>query len=48
MKTITSYIENKLGLIVNVEKSKVARPNQIKYLGLAFITRKVHGDQNHI
>lgn len=26
MQTITSYIKSKLGLIVNVEKSKVARP----------------------
>lgn len=40
MKTITSYIENKLGLIVNVEKSKVARPNKIKYLGFGFYNRK--------
>lgn len=40
MKTITSYIENKLGLIVNAEKSKVARPNQIKYLGFGFYNKK--------
>ena len=40
MKTITSYIENKLGLIVNVEKSKVAKPNQIKYLGFGFYNKK--------
>ena len=40
MKTITNYIENKLGLIVNVEKSKVARPNQIKYLGFGFYNKK--------
>ena len=40
MKTITSYIENKLGLIVNVEKSKVARPNKIKYLGFGFYNNK--------
>ena len=39
-KTITSYIENKLGLIVNVEKSKIARPNQIKYLGFVFYNKK--------
>lgn len=36
MKSITSYIENKLGLKVNMEKSKVSRPNQIKYLGFGF------------
>ena len=40
MRTITSYIENKLGLIVNVEKSKVARPNEIKYLGFGFYNKK--------
>lgn len=40
MQTITSYIENKLGLIVNVEKSKVARPNEIKYLGFGFYNKK--------
>ena len=36
MGTITKFIEKKLGLKVNVEKSKVARPNQIKYLGFGF------------
>ena len=40
MSSIKSYIENKLGLIVNVEKSKVARPNQIKYLGFGFYKTK--------
>ena len=36
METITRFIEKKLGLKVNVTKSKVARPNQIKYLGFGF------------
>ena len=36
MESITRFIEKKLGLKVNVEKSKVARPNQIKYLGYGF------------
>ena len=40
MKTITNQIENKLGLIVNVEKSKIARPNKIKYLGFRFYNQK--------
>lgn len=40
MQTITRYIENKLGLIVNVEKSKVARPRDIKYLGFGFYNKK--------
>ena len=36
MQTVTSYIEKKLGLKVNLEKSKVARPRDIKYLGFGF------------
>ena len=40
MKSITKFIEKKLGLKVNIEKSKVARPNQIKYLGFGFYYAK--------
>jgi len=40
MESITKFIERKLGLKVNVEKSKVARPNQIKYLGYGFYYTK--------
>lgn len=40
METITRFIEKKLGLKVNVTKSKVARPNQIKYLGFGFYVTK--------
>ena len=36
MESITTFITRKLGLVVNIEKSKVARPNQIKYLGFGF------------
>lgn len=36
MKSITKFIEKKLGLKINAEKSKIARPNQIKYLGFGF------------
>lgn len=36
MESITTFITKKLGLKVNVEKSKIARPNQIKYLGFRF------------
>ncbi len=36
MESITTFITKKLGLKVNVEKSKVARLNQIKYLGFGF------------
>lgn len=40
MESITRFIEKKLGLKVNVEKSKVARPNEIKYLGYGFYYTK--------
>ena len=36
MKSITRYIEEKLGLKVNVSKSKVDKPKGIKYLGFGF------------
>ena len=36
MKSITRYIEEKLGLKVNAEKSKVDKPKGIKYLGFGF------------
>ena len=40
MESITKFIEKKLGLKVNAEKSKVARPNEIKYLGFSFYYTK--------
>lgn len=40
MESITKFIEKKLGLKVNTEKSKVARPNGIKYLGFGFYYTK--------
>lgn len=36
LKSITKFIEKKLGLKVNAEKSKVTRPTQTKYLGFSF------------
>ena len=36
MYSITRFIENKLGLKVNAEKSKITRPNKIKYLGFGY------------
>lgn len=36
MKSIIRFIEEKLGLTVNVEKSKVDKPKGIKYLGFGF------------
>lgn len=36
LETVTKFIEKKLGLKVNAEKSKVTRPTQTKYLGFSF------------
>ena len=36
MKTIVRFIEEKLGLKVNAEKSKVARPKDLKFLGFGY------------
>ena len=36
MKSVTRFIEDKLGLKVNAEKSKVDKPKGIKYLGFGF------------
>ena len=51
MESITTFITKKLGLIVNVEKSKIARPNEIKYLGFGFyknINQNVWRPKPHI
>ncbi len=37
MRSITKWIERKLGLKVNVTKSKVVKPTKFKYLGFGFI-----------
>ena len=36
LESVTKFIEKKLGLKVNAEKSKVTRPTQTKYLGFSF------------
>src|SRR5699024_5322483 len=36
MKSVTHFIEKKLGLIVNAEKSRISRPGNIKFLGFGF------------
>jgi group II intron reverse transcriptase/maturase len=40
MKSITDFIERKLGLKVNAEKSRVGRPNEIKFLGFGYFCGK--------
>src|SRR5690625_960104 len=36
MKSVTHFIEKKLGLIVNAEKSRISRPGNIKFIGFGF------------
>ena len=36
MANVSKFIEKKLGLKVNMTKSKVTKPNDIKYLGFGF------------
>lgn len=36
LTSITKFIEKKLGLIVNVEKSRISRPNKTTFLGFGF------------
>ena len=40
MKSITDFIQRKLGLIVNATKSKVGRPTDIKFLGFGYFHDK--------
>lgn len=44
MQSVTSWIERKLGLKVNANKSKTTRPNNLKYLGFGF-WKDVRADQ---
>ena len=37
MNTITKWIERKLGLKVNAEKTKTTKPTKLKYLGFGFV-----------
>src|SRR5699024_6013968 len=36
MKSVTNFIEKKLGLIVNADKSRISRPRDTKFLGFGF------------
>ena len=43
MKNVSIFIESKLGLKVNMTKSKLSKPNDIKYLGFGFFMDKNDG-----
>lgn len=43
MKNVSIFIESKLGLKVNMTKSKVSKPNDVKYLGFGFFMDKNDG-----
>jgi hypothetical protein len=36
MESVVRFIEKKLGLIVNMEKSKISRPKDLKFLGFGY------------
>ncbi|WP_110929660.1 group II intron reverse transcriptase/maturase [Bacillus massiliglaciei] len=36
INSVVKFIEEKLGLIVNVEKSKISRPKELKFLGFGY------------
>ena len=36
MRTVTDWIERKLGLKVNMTKTHITRPQKVKYLGFGF------------
>ena len=40
MSSITDFIETKLKLVVNKEKSSVGRPWKLKFLGYSFLPNK--------
>lgn len=46
MASITRYLEQKLKLKVNQEKSKVAHTNEITFLGFAFSGAKIRWSDN--
>lgn len=48
MKSITHFIEKKLGLKVNVTKTKICKPNDLKYLGFGFYRGKEWNSIPHI
>jgi len=40
LKSITTFIEKKLGLIVNATKTKITRPSNTKFLGFSYVKMK--------
>lgn len=48
MESIVDFIERKLGLKVNVTKSKVCRPNGLKYLGYGFYRKDKWRPKPHL
>ena len=48
MESITHFIEKKLGLKVNVTKTKICKPNDLKYLGFGFYKGKEWNSIPHI
>ena len=50
MRNVTKFIEEKLGLIVNAEKSQITKPSNLKFLGFGFYyspSKKTHRARPH-
>jgi len=50
MRNVTRFIEEKLGLIVNAEKSQITKPSKLKFLGFGFYyssTKKCYRAKPH-
>lgn len=48
MESVTHFIEKKLGLKVNITKTKICKPNDLKYLGFGFYKGKEWNSIPHI
>ncbi|WP_235897265.1 group II intron reverse transcriptase/maturase [Stecheria intestinalis] len=47
MKSVVNWLEKHLKVQVNATKTKVCRPNEMKYLGYSFFTTRMAGNRNH-
>jgi RNA-directed DNA polymerase len=41
MKSVSAFIENRLKLVINHDKSKVAKAKQVKFLGMTIVNGKI-------
>ena len=41
MKSVSAFIENRLKLVINHDKSKVAKAKKVKFLGMTIVNGKI-------